>query len=93
MARTSFDLDYLVLGVKADYYFDKLFELPPEWDVYGGINGGYKIWLGDNDNNDSDFDLGVEVGGRWFWNDKWGVVLEVSGGVGYGGMLGVTMKL
>ena len=100
MARTDFNLNHLVLGVKADYYFDNLIGLPSEWDFYAGLNAGYKIWLHDdnyyNDNknyNNGHFDLGLEVGGRWFWSEKWGLNLELSGGIGYGGMLGLTMRL
>ena len=37
----------------------------------------------------------VFVGGRWFWNDKWGIYLELGGGSTQGatGGLGLTMKL
>ena len=43
----------------------------------------------------SDFGFGLQVGGRWFWNDKWGVFLEAGGGNldGAGGFVGVTMKM
>ncbi len=92
-AFTNFDLDYLTLGVKANYYFDKLFGLPDAWDVYGGANIGFGIAM--NDNQDNDLDLGLQVGGRWFWSEKWGVYVEVGGGklggAAYG--IGLTMKL
>ena len=44
---------------------------------------------------DSDIDIGLHVGGRWFWNDKWGVYLELGGGSTQGatGGLGLTIKL
>lgn len=98
LARTNFGLDYLVVGVKGDYYFDNLIGLPSEWDLYGGANAGYRLWIGDkndfnNGKDNGDLDLGLQFGGRWFWNEKWGINLELSGGVGYGGMLGLTMKL
>lgn len=92
-AGTNFDLNYLALGVKANYYFDNLFQLPPEWDVYGGANGGYAIAIESEKN--SDFDMGLHVGTRWFWNEKWGVYVELGGGSTseLGGGIGVTMKL
>jgi len=94
-ASTNFDLNWLTLNVKANYYFDNLFELTDEsWDVYGGAGAGYAIYNG-NDNEDSGFDIGLHVGGRWFWNDKWGVYLELGGGSTQGatGGLGLTVKL
>ena len=93
---TSLDLDWLNIGVKANYYFDNLFGISDDaWDVYGGANAGYSVYNGDNNDNSSDINLGLQVGGRWFWNDKWGVYLEISGGnvSGMSPGIGVTMKL
>jgi len=93
---TNFELDWLNLGVKGNYYFDNLFGLnDPDWDVYGGANLGYSIYMGDNDTKDSDIDFGLQVGARWFWNDKWGLYLEIAGGnvSGLSPGLGVTVKL
>ncbi len=92
-AFTNFDLNHLTLGVKGNYYFDKLFGLPDAWDVYGGANVGFGLAL--NDNKSSELDLGLQVGGRWFWSEKWGVYVEVGGGklggAAYG--VGITMIL
>ena len=95
---TDLDFDWLNLGVKANYYFDNVFGISDDaWDVYGGANLGYAIFTGDNDNNDNDDDinLGLHVGGRWFWNDKWGVYLELAGGStsGFSPGIGLTVKL
>ncbi len=94
-AGTNLDLDWITLGVRANYYFDNLFDITAEaWDVYGGVGAGYSIYNG-NGNNSSDLDFGGHIGGRWFWNDKWGVFLEIGGGSTQGatGGLGLTMKL
>jgi hypothetical protein len=94
-ASIDFNLDWLTLNVKANYYFDNLFELTDEsWDVYGGAGAGYAIYNG-NSNKESDFDIGLHVGGRWFCNDKWGIYLELGGGSTQGatGGLGLTVKL
>jgi len=92
-AFTNFDLNHLTLGVKGNYYFDDLFGLTPDWDVYAGANIGFGLAL--NDNHSSDIDFGLQVGGRWFWSDKWGVYVELGGGAlggaAYG--VGVTMKM
>jgi hypothetical protein len=94
---TNFDVDWLNLGVKANYYFDHVFGITDDaWDVYGGANAGYSIYMGNDDvDNDSDINLGLQVGGRWFWNDKWGVYVEIAGGniSGFSPSVGITMKL
>ena len=93
-AYTDFNLDYLTLGVKANYYFDELFGLPSEWDVYGGANAGFGMWIGSGTSETSGLNLGLQVGGRWFWSDKWGVYLEIGGGtLAHSAGLGVTMKM
>ena len=92
-AGTNFEINWLNIGLKANYYFDGLLKLPAEWDVYGGAGAGYAIAI--DNNKSSDFDLGLQIGGRWFWNDKWGIYLELGGGhyTGGSGGLGLTMRL
>ena len=94
-ASTNFDLNWITLYVRGNYYFDKLFKITNDsWDVYGGIGAGYAIYNGNKDKS-SDLDLGLHVGGRWFWNDKWGLYLELGGGStqGANGGIGLTVKL
>ena len=94
-ASTNFDLNWITLYVRGNYYFDNLFKITNEsWDVYGGLGAGYSIYNGDKDKS-SDLDLGLHAGGRWFWNDKWGIYLEIGGGSTQGatGGLGLTVKL
>lgn len=91
-AGTNFNFDYLVLGAKGNYYFDKIMSLTDPWDVYAGANLGYGIGMGND--KDGDLALGLQVGGRWFWNEKWGLYLELGGGnLGGTGGLGFTMRL
>ncbi len=94
-AGTNFDFDYLNLGVKANYYFDDLIGLPAEWDFYAGANAGFAMWIGNGDASTSGIDIGLQVGGRWFWSEKWGLYLELGGGHYTGGTagLGLTMRL
>jgi len=90
-AYTNWDFNHLSLGVKANYYFDNLIGMTEPWDFYAGLNAGYALGL---NNNGNDFQFGAHVGGRWFWNDKWGVYLEAGGGnLGGSGGVGITMKL
>ncbi|MFT4753934.1 MAG: hypothetical protein ACI85Q_001489 [Salibacteraceae bacterium] len=85
-AFTNFDLNYIVLGVKANFYLDDLIDLPSAWDVYGGANLGFGLAI--SDKYSSDLNLGLQIGGRWFWSDKWGVYLEGGGGSLGGDVLG-----
>ncbi len=91
----TFDLDGmdgLTVGAKGDYYFDRLLTLPEAFDVYAGINLGFKIDLNNNKNNGG-LRGGIEIGARWFWSEKWGLNLEFGGGIGYGGRFGLTYKM
>jgi len=89
---TNFDLDWFIAGVKANYYFDNLFGFPDAWDVYGGANAGFGFAL--DDGEDNDLDIGLQVGGRWFWSEKWGIYLELGGEkLGTTRGLGITMRL
>ena len=97
---TNLDLDWLNVGVKANYYFDNVFGITDDaWDLYAGPNVGYSFDMRDdhdnNGNDESDINFGLQVGGRWFWNDKWGVYVELAGGnvSGFSPGIGLTMKL
>jgi hypothetical protein len=94
-AGTDFNLEFLNLGVKANYYFDEIFGLPEAFDVYGGANAGFAMWIGNGSESTSGIDIGLQIGGRWFWNEKWGLYLELGGGHHTGGTagLGLTMRL
>lgn len=85
--------DFLILGVKGDYYFDEMFAIPENFDVYGGANLGFLMYFGNDNTKSSGLWLGLEIGGRWFWNEKWGLNVEFAGGVGYSTKFGVTMKM
>jgi hypothetical protein len=91
---TDFELDWLTLGAKGNFYFNNLLGLPAEWDVYGGANAGFAIGLDNDANNKDGFNLGLHIGARWFWNDTWGVYAEFGGGTTAGTSgIGITMKL
>lgn len=92
---TDFDLNWITVHVNGNYYFDHVFGIKDNaWDVYGGIGAGYGFYNGKKD-KDNDIDLGLHVGGRWFWNDKWGIYLQLGGynTRGASGGLGLTVKL
>jgi hypothetical protein len=85
--------DYLSIAGRGDYHFNRIIGIPSEWDFYAGLNLGFVTGLNDYTGT-SGLDLGAQVGGRYYWNDKWGINLEAGGGmINYGGKVGLTMKL
>jgi len=91
---TNWDFKYWVLAAKGNFYFDDLFGLSAPWDVYLGANVGYRLDGSDNnDHNGDGFNWGAQIGGRWFWNERWGINAEFGGGSGVNGGVGITMKM
>ena len=85
------------IGVNGNYHFNRILEIPSKWDLYAGAGLNYYIWSYDNDlyktNDNSDIGLGVQIGGRYFFTDKFGVNLEVGGGSATSGAkIGITYK-
>ncbi len=73
--------------VKADYHWNYLIGIPSNWDFYAGVRAGFEFINGFDPN------IGIEVGGRWYWNETWGLNLEFGGGTGYSGTFGLSKKL
>lgn len=73
--------------VKADYHWNYLIGIPREWDFYAGVRAGVgfdgDVWP----------ELGLQVGGRWYWSDRWGLNLEIAGGTGFGTTFGLSYIL
>lgn len=97
---TSIYLDWFVIGLKGNYYFDNVFNVRHKyWDIYGGISTAYASRIDEksssNDELEDKIDLGFQVGLRWFWSDQWGVYLEIGRGSVQGptGGLGLTVRL
>jgi outer membrane immunogenic protein len=87
-----------VLGIaaNANYHFNKILNIPSQWDFYAGLNLGFNIW-GSPDNYPGDeasgLQLGAQVGGRYFFNNKFGLNLELNGGsAATGGKFGITYQ-
>jgi hypothetical protein len=85
---TDYSFNTIVIAGKANYYLDDVFGVTEPWDVYAGVNLGWRLETG----NDG-FNWGIHIGGRWFWSDKWGINAEIGGGSGVLGGVGVTMKM
>jgi len=85
----------------ANYHFNTILKIPSNWDFYAGLNVGFWIWSNNgiyaNDpkyNRTSGLGLGGQVGGRYYFNDKFGLNLEFGGGNSFSsGKFGITVKL
>lgn len=73
--------------MKADYHWNYLIGIPANWDFYAGARAGF------NFGGDIYPNLGIQVGGRWYWSPVWGMNLELGGGTGFGATFGLSMKL
>jgi len=82
---------------RVDYHWNKLLNIPANWDFYAGANIGFSIWSEPDDNYHGDdysgLGLGIQVGGRYYFNDNWGINLELGGGNRMsGGRIGMSYK-
>ena len=88
-----------------NYHLNRLIGLPSNFDLYAGANVGYVNWNNRwqgpgsaedwNDNRySSGLGIGIQVGGRYYFNQNWGINLEFNGGNRLsGGRIGVSYRL
>jgi outer membrane immunogenic protein len=89
-----------IIGISANgnYHFNSLLDIPKQWDFYAGLNLGFYIWSTSDNEYDGDgssgLGLGAQVGGRYYFNDRFGINLEVGGASAFsGGKFGISLKL
>jgi len=91
--------NHRVIGIlgNGNYHFNSLLGIPNNWDFYAGLNLGFYTVSSSNGYNGSDnsgLGLGAQIGGRYFFNNKFGLNLEFGGGNSVsGGKFGITIKL
>ncbi|HOG31550.1 MAG TPA: hypothetical protein PLI58_04640 [Candidatus Syntrophosphaera sp.] len=79
-----------------NYHFVNLLNMPSNTDFYAGLCLGFDVWLPDDGHenaHNSGLGLGVQVGGRYYFNDRLGLNLEFGGGFVSGGKIGISCKL
>ncbi len=76
-----------VLSGRADYHFNQLLNIPSPWDFYAGATMGIDF------STRTTFSSGIHVGGRWYWDKKWGLNVEIGGGTYFNSTVGISMKL
>lgn len=80
-----------------NYHFNRILNIPQNWDFYAGLNIGFYVWESPNaypGSHTSGLGLGGQVGGRYYFNDKLGLNLEFGSGNAFsGGKFGLSIKL
>ncbi len=93
------DYHHNVIGIAANgnYHFNRVLNIPSNWDFYAGLNVGLYIWNSDEGyegSKSTGLGLSGQVGGRYYWNDRWGINLEFNGGSAFdGAKIGISVKL
>ncbi|MBW6515723.1 MAG: porin family protein [Candidatus Cloacimonetes bacterium] len=91
--------NHSVIGISgnANYHFNHILNIPLDWDFYIGPNLGFYIWNSPDDypgSRTSGLGFGAQIGGRYYFTDKFGINLEFGGGnVFSGGKFGISLKL
>ncbi|MCH8535681.1 MAG: hypothetical protein LAT51_11475 [Flavobacteriaceae bacterium] len=87
-----------VLGISgnANYHFNSILNIPSPWNFYAGLNLAYYNWnsgSGYSGSYSSGIGLGAQIGGRYYFNEQFGINLELGGGnVFSGGKIGITYR-
>jgi len=98
---TYHDIDYRLnvfgISVNGNYHFNSLLNIPRNWDFYAGLNIGFYIWNlppGYYGSHSTGLGLGAQIGGRYYFTNKFAVNLEFGGGNEFDdGKIGITVKL
>ncbi|MCU0396985.1 MAG: hypothetical protein MUC73_02675 [Cyclobacteriaceae bacterium] len=94
-AGDDWDQNLTVIAFNGNYHFNRLLNMPSEWNFYAGLSLGYYIWsdIEYGDAKSSSFGLDAQIGGRYFFSDKFGINLEFGGGTASGGSFGITYRI
>jgi outer membrane immunogenic protein len=69
--------------------------IPSNWDFYAGLSLGFYFWNSSGDypgDHTSGMGLGLQVGGRYYFNEKFGLNLQLGGGTIGAGRFGVSIR-
>jgi hypothetical protein len=60
---------------RVDYHFNEILNLKRNWDIFAGFRAD--LWFA---TKISTFDINykLDIGGRWYWNDHWGIQAAVG---------------
>lgn len=99
-----YDWNHHIIGLVAvgNYHFTDLLEIPTNIDLYAGANLGFVIYDTYDGPNDIEYNgdyssglgLGIQVGGRYYFNDNIGIMLQFGGGnTAANGRIGASFRL
>ena len=91
----TYDHSIFVFAFNGNYHFNTLLNIPSKWDLYAGLTLGYYYWTsptGYLGTRTSGIGLDGQIGGRYFFSEKFGINLEFGGGTASGGKIGITYK-
>ncbi|NOT74965.1 MAG: outer membrane beta-barrel protein [Cyclobacteriaceae bacterium] len=97
----NYNQSLTVISFNGNYQFNKLLNLPDPWNLYTGLTIGYYLWSDVSLNGSrsgfsgegSGLGVDAQIGGRYFFTKRLAVNLEIGGGTGSGGNIGITYKL
>jgi outer membrane immunogenic protein len=96
---TSHNYHHSIIGISGNgnYHFNSLLNIPTNWDFYAGLNVGFYKWSSPSDyggTHSSRLGFGGQIGGRYYFSDKFGINLEFGGVNAFtSGKLGISLKL
>ena len=78
------DYNHSITGISSNfnYHFNRLLNISSNLDIYAGLNLGFYIWntsFGYQGSGSSGLGLGAQIGGRYYFNNNWGINLELGG--------------
>lgn len=85
-----------IIGISGNgnYHFNTLLKIPSEWDFYAGLNLGFFVWTTPSNypgDGSSGLGVGLQVGGRYFFQPNFGLNIEFGGSNAFsGGKFGIT---
>ncbi len=91
--------NHSIIGISGNvnYHFNRVLNIPSNWDFYAGLNLGYYVWQSPNDypgDYKNGIGLGGQIGGRYYFTDTIGFNLQFGGSSAYsGGKFGLSFKL
>ena len=92
---SSWNPSIITVAGLANYHFNELLDIPPEWNLYAGVTAGYSIWSYSGTSSvlrtgRSRIFIAGQVGGRYYLSDSFAINVELGGGTYSGGKVGVT---
>lgn len=101
-SKYRYDFSITTVSAIGNYHFNRVFHIPHNWDLYAGANIGYSIASYDRPIGAPEYSYrrydglsaGLQVGGRYYFTNGFGLNLEVGGGnVLSDARFGVTFRL